>query len=122
MPGFVRNPYAYMARADVYVLSSAWEGLPNSLIEALACGLPVVSTDCPSGPREILDTCRMGPGAFGSLVPVGSPASLSEAILTELTLSRDASSLRRRAERFAADRAVTSYIDLMDVGKVWREA
>ena len=50
IPGFVENPYAYMSRASLYVLSSRWEGLPTVLIEALYCGLPIVATDCPSGP------------------------------------------------------------------------
>ena len=75
LPGFVDNPYAYLRRAAVFVLSSLWEGLPNSLIEAMACGCPVVSTDCPSGPREILDG-----GRYGHLAPVGNPYSLAEAI------------------------------------------
>lgn len=75
LPGFVQNPYAYMRRAAVFVLSSIWEGLPNSLIEALACGCPVVSTDCPGGPAEILDG-----GKYGHLVPPGDPESMAEAI------------------------------------------
>lgn len=112
-PGFERNPYAYMARADLYVLSSAWEGLPNTLIEAMACGVAVVSTDCPSGPREILDTHRLGPGPFGTLVPVDDPRMLSEAILLELSITRNPAHLKRRAARFAAERSVRSYIDLM---------
>jgi glycosyltransferase involved in cell wall biosynthesis len=66
LPGFIDNPYAYLARSTVYALSSAWEGLPSVLVEALACGLPVVSTDCPSGPRELL-----ADGKFGRLVPMG---------------------------------------------------
>lgn len=73
--GFVPNPYAYMARAAAYVLSSRWEGLPTVLIEALACGLPIVSTDCPSGPREILQG-----GRYGSLVPVGDVEALAVAL------------------------------------------
>jgi len=66
MPGFVSNPYKYMGKANVFVLSSIYEGFANVLVEALACGIPVVSTDCESGPREILDN-----GKYGKLVPVG---------------------------------------------------
>lgn len=75
LPGFVENPYAYMSRASLFVLSSRWEGLPTVLIEALYCGASVVATDCPSGPREILDN-----GRHGLLVPVGDIAALSQAI------------------------------------------
>lgn len=75
LPGFVENPYAYMKRAALYVLSSRWEGLPTVLIEALYCGRPIVATDCPSGPREIL-----AGGQHGVLVPVGDVAALSHAI------------------------------------------
>jgi len=85
LPGFVKNPYAYMARASLFVLSSRWEGLPTVLIEALCCGIPVVSTDCPSGPREILKD-----GKYGRLVPVGDVESLSHAI--EATLNEKTSS------------------------------
>jgi len=79
LPGFVDNPLAWMRRAAVYVLSSQWEGLPTVLIEALYCGIPIVSTDCPSGPREILDG-----GRYGRLVPAGSPESLAEGLLAAL--------------------------------------
>ena len=75
LPGFVENPYAYLGRASLYVLSSRWEGLPTVLIEALCCGVPIISTDCPSGPREIL-----ADGHYGSLVPVENVAALAEAI------------------------------------------
>src|SRR5690606_7014711 len=66
LPGFVKNPYAYMARAAVFVLSSRWEGFPNVLVEAMAVGVPVVATDCMAGPAEILEN-----GRYGQLVPVG---------------------------------------------------
>lgn len=79
LPGFVKNPYAYMARASLFILSSRWEGLPTVLIEALCCGTPVVSTDCPSGPREILKNGRYGP-----LTPVGDVNALAQAIINHL--------------------------------------
>lgn len=75
MPGFVENPYPYMRRASLYVLPSRWEGLPTVLIEALYCGPPVIATDCPSGPREIL-----ADGRHGLLVPVGDVKALARAI------------------------------------------
>lgn len=75
MPGHVANPHAWMARADLFVLSSAWEGFGNVVAEALALGVQVVSTDCPSGPSEIL-----GQGRLGRLVPVGAPSALARAM------------------------------------------
>lgn len=83
LPGFVKNPYAYMARASLFVLSSRWEGLPTVLIEALCCGTPVVATDCPSGPKEILRD-----GQFGQLVPVGNAKAFAQAIRTSLEKKR----------------------------------
>jgi len=78
--GFVDNPYPYIKRAAVYVLSSAWEGFGNVIVEALALGTPVVCTDCPSGPREIL-----AGGQYGELVSVGESQSMAEAILRVLS-------------------------------------
>lgn len=75
LPGFVQNPYAYMKRAGVFVLSSRWEGLPTVLIEALALGTPVVATNCPSGPAEVLKG-----GQIGALVEVGDVGALAGAI------------------------------------------
>lgn len=83
MPGFTANPYACMARAGVFVLSSDFEGLPTALIESLALGTPVVSTDCPSGPREILRG-----GTLGELVPMGDVGALASAIARALTAPR----------------------------------
>ncbi len=83
LPGFVSNPYAYMAQAAVFVLSSRWEGLPTVMVEALSLGTPIVATDCPSGPREILSD-----GKYGRLVPVEDPFALAAAIEATLTSSK----------------------------------
>jgi glycosyltransferase involved in cell wall biosynthesis len=108
LPGFVANPFAYMARAAVFVLSSAFEGLPGALIQAMACGCPVVSTDCPSGPAEILDG-----GRFGALVPVGDDGAMAIAIAATLDRPPAAATLQARAGMFSVDRAVDRYVDLM---------
>jgi len=108
LPGFVANPFAPMARASVFVLSSLYEGLPGVLIQALACGCPVVSTDCPSGPAEIMDG-----GRFGALVPVGDDRAMAAAIAATLDDPIAPSALRERAQLFSVDRAVDHYIDLM---------
>jgi glycosyltransferase involved in cell wall biosynthesis len=108
LPGFVANPFAHMARAAVFVLSSTFEGLPSVLIEALACGCPVVSTDCPSGPAEILDG-----GRFGAMVPVGDDHAMAVAIAATLDRPIAAARLRERADLFNVDRAVDRYVDLM---------
>jgi glycosyltransferase involved in cell wall biosynthesis len=79
LPGFVSNPYAYLSRASIFVLSSRWEGLPTVLIEALCCGTKVVSTDCPSGPKEILKD-----GKYGPLTPVGDSEAFASAIISSL--------------------------------------
>lgn len=79
LPGFVENPYAFIRNSAVYALSSDWEGLPTVLIEALACGITAVSTDCPSGPKEILKN-----GEYGVLIPVNNPEYLAQAILDVL--------------------------------------
>ncbi len=108
LPGFVANPCAFMARAAVFVLSSAWEGFGNVIVEALACGCPVVSTDCPSGPSEILDD-----GVYGPLVPVGDDRAMAEAILATLESSTESSRLRARAAEFSDERAVDDYEELL---------
>ena len=108
MPGFVDNPFAFMAHAAVFVLSSRYEGLPGVLIQALACGCPVVSTDCPSGPREILDH-----GRFGPLVQVGDVAALAGAIEQVLADPPAAERLRARAGLFSVERSVDNYLRLL---------
>lgn len=84
MPGFVENPYPYFRAAAVLALSSRWEGLPTVLLEALALGTQVVATDCPSGPREILED-----GALGELVPMEAPPAMAAAILAALDHRRE---------------------------------
>lgn len=79
LPGFVKNPFAFLGRSSAFVLSSSWEGLPTVLIEALALGVPIVSTNCKSGPAEILQG-----GRYGRLVPVGDAAALGAAMMASL--------------------------------------
>jgi glycosyltransferase involved in cell wall biosynthesis len=108
LPGATDNPFAWMARAAVFALSSRFEGLGNVLIEAMACGCPVVSTDCASGPAEILDG-----GRYGGLVPVGDAAALAAAIEAQLDAPTDRDVLRRRADDFTVERAVGAYLALL---------
>jgi len=107
--GYTHNPYAYMGRASVFVLSSTTEGLPTVLIEALACGCPIVSTDCDYGPREILDD-----GRYGRLTPVGDAERMADAIRDALDDPTPADRSRERAQHFSmaagADR-YASYIE-----------
>ena len=107
-PGFVRNPCAFMAKANLFVLSSRHEGLPTVLIEAMACGCPVVSTDCPFGPDEILEG-----GRWGELVPVGDAKALSEAMLRTLENPHPREALRKRASVFGIEQAVARYENLL---------
>jgi glycosyltransferase involved in cell wall biosynthesis len=108
MPGFVDNPYAYMSRAIAFVLSSRWEGLPTALIEAMACGCPVIATDCPSGPREILEA-----GKYGALVPVGNEIALSTAMLDILNSSVNVDVLVQRTRDFSVEKANSQYLSLL---------
>ena len=108
IPGFVGTTAPYFACADLLVLSSTGEGLPTVIVEALAQGTPVVSTDCPSGPREILEH-----GRYGALVPVGDPEPLAAAILESLQSTHDHDALRARAQDFSVDKAADAYLDLL---------
>ncbi len=108
LPGFRDNAMAYMARSALFVLSSGWEGLPTVLIEALAAGTRVVSTDCPSGPREILQA-----GRLGTLVPVGDAGALTAAIVDALDRPSGAVPLDA-LKPFTRDAAVDNYLRLIE--------
>lgn len=107
LPGFVDNPFAIMRAADLFVLSSAWEGFGNVLVEAMACDIPVISTDCPSGPAEILEN-----GKWGHLVPVGDVNSLFSAMMEALD-STEHPDVSARASDFGVDQAVDGYLQLL---------
>lgn len=109
LPGFSANPYAFMKRAAVFVLSSRYEGLPTVLVEALALGTPAVATDCPSGPAEILEG-----GRWGRLVPVGDEEALARAILEVLDEPKAPPGVQERMrERFGLDAAVKQYMAVL---------
>ena len=108
MPGFVIDPAPYYEHADLHVVSSTGEGLSIVIIEALAAGTPVVSTDCPNGPREILDS-----GRYGRLVAVGDPAALAAAMFESLSAPPDRTMLRARAQDLSIARAVDKYETLL---------
>ena len=108
LPGFVTNPFAWMARAAVFAHSSAWEGFSNVLCEALACGCPVASTDCPGGAREILED-----GAIGPVVPVGDDRALADAVLALLSAPLDREMQRASASRFSVDTAIDRYLNFL---------
>ena len=108
LPGFSDNPYAYLSRAALFVLSSNYEGLPTVLIEALALGAPVVSTDCPSGPAEILEG-----GRFGELVAVGDEQALADAMLRALRRPRGSEESAAGWQPYRLDRVVQQYLELL---------
>ena len=103
--GHQSNPFPYLRYSSLFVLPSKYEGLPSTLIESLAVGTPVVSTDCPHGPREILEG-----GRFGELVPVNDPAAMSKAIIRSIENPLDGSTLKTAAERFRDTRIARSYL------------
>jgi len=109
MPGFCENPFPLMARAGAFVLSSRWEGFPNALVEAMACGAPVIATDCPSGPHEILDGGRIAP-----LVPVDDADALGRALLATLSSPPDTACAQLRAQMFSVSAAADQYLTALE--------
>ncbi len=112
LPGFYLNPFAYMAKAQVFVLASLYEGFPNVLVQAMACGTPVVSTDCPSGPKEILED-----GRYGCLVPVEDSYSLARAITETLDNPLKPDLLITRAKVYSAQASIDQYIKIITAYK-----
>ncbi|HEY0089668.1 MAG TPA: glycosyltransferase, partial [Candidatus Lokiarchaeia archaeon] len=106
--GWQKNPFKFLSRARIFVLSSLWEGLPNTLIEALACGCPAISTDCPSGPNEIIETDRSG-----ILLPVKDERALAQAIIKILSNPSFSQELiqngKKRAEDFSVKNIINQY-------------
>lgn len=110
LPGAVSNPYAYIGRAALFVLASSWEGSPNALTEALALGTPVVATDCPSGPREIL-----AGGCYGPLVPVGDAGALARAMMAVLERPLAPQRLQEAVLGYTLEASTTAYLQILGV-------
>jgi glycosyltransferase involved in cell wall biosynthesis len=108
LAGFHPDPTPFYRTADVFALASDYEGFGNVIVEALACGTPVVSTDCPSGPGEILDG-----GRYGRLVPVGDAEAMAEALALSLDWPTDPAPLKRRAQDFAPAVVAAAYLRLL---------
>lgn len=117
MPGPVPDPYPYLSQAHLFVLASAWEGLGNVITEALAVGTPVVATDCPSGPAEILEG-----GRYGRLTPVGDVEALARAMAESLAAPADPQRLKMRGAEFSVERAADQYLALLDPARAGRIA
>ena len=108
LPGYVNNPLKYFSKSKVFVLSSLVEGLPNVLVEAMMCGCTPVSTDCPTGPREVLNN-----GKYGYLVPVGNPEELAIGIERALDLPISASLLEEAVQPFEESAVINRHFEVL---------
>ena len=109
-PGFVDNPFAYIQRASLLAMSSTWEGFGNVIVEAMGLGIPVIATDCPSGPAEIL-----AKGKYGKLVPVKDPQAMARAIIETIQNPLESDILKNRAGEFSLAKSVATYRQIMGV-------
>ena len=108
MPGFTTDPYPWFRSADLFVLSSRWEGFGNVIVEAMECGVPVISTNCPSGPAEIFED-----GRYGTLVPVQDPVAMAAAMVNSLNATHEREALMRRAQDFSVRKISDQYLAYM---------
>lgn len=116
LPGFKTDLLPWYASADLFVLSSRFEGFGNVIVEAMACGVSVVSTNCPSGPAEILEN-----GKYGKLVPVGDVDALAQAMLESLQEKHDVNTLKKRAADFSLDKIAKQYLKVIFPNEVLPE-
>jgi glycosyltransferase involved in cell wall biosynthesis len=106
--GYHDNPFSILSRADLFVSASRWEGASNALIEALACGLPIVATDCPTGNREVIEA-----GDCGTLAPVEDAVGLAAAIRIELDAKRPKAKQRLKAHTWSLDQCMENWVKLL---------
>ncbi|MDD4527926.1 MAG: glycosyltransferase [Candidatus Margulisbacteria bacterium] len=106
--GFVNNPYKYLKHSDVFVLSSTYEGFGNVIVEALAVGIPVVSSDCPGGPKEILDN-----GKYGKLIPINDEDAMADALISTLRANIDKKMLIERSKLYSIKKITDEYCEVI---------